>query len=411
MIKVSAFKHAKNNLIAAGRVANIDKTTIDRLLKHDNEITVEVPYTLDNGKLASAVGYRMQHNNLRGPYKGGLRYHLEVSEDEVKALSLWMTIKNAIIDVPFGGGKGGIIIDPKKLSKKELENLTRNFTKSLKKHIGPLIDVPAPDVNTTPEIMGWIADEFGDNAVVTGKHVSNGGSEGRTEATGLGGIYCLMKYLELNKVKKEDYINYRVAIQGLGNVGSYAAKYLIENGFNVVAISDSKHTLFFDEGFDDIDKIIELKNKNLSLDKVASMINERIKISESDDVLFTDVDILIPAALENAINIENAGKIKARIVLELANGPVTEEADRIMQDKGIEVVPDVLANSGGVAVSYFEWYQNMHNLKWSKDEVFSKLKHKMDKSTEEVIATKNKYKCTMRQAAYILGIKRIEEDI
>lgn len=411
MTKISAFKHAKNNLIDAGKIAKVKNSTIDRLLKHDNEITVDVPYYLDNGKLAKAVGYRMQHNNIRGPYKGGLRYHQEVSEDEVKALSLWMTVKNAIIDVPFGGGKGGIIVNPKILSKKELESLTRNFTKAIKKHIGPLVDVPAPDVNTTPEIMGWIADEFGDSAVVTGKHVSNGGSEGRTEATGLGGIYCLMKYLEINNVKREDYQKYSVAIQGLGNVGTYAAKYLKENGFNVVAISDSKHTLYKEDGFGNINRIIELKNKKNSLEKIASKIDEKTKVGSSEDVLYSDVDILIPAALENAINDDNVDKVKAKIILELANGPITEEADRKLQNKGVEIIPDVLANSGGVAVSYFEWYQNMHNKKWTKEEVFTKLKNKIYKSTIEVFDAKNRYNCTLRQAAYIVGIKRIEQDI
>jgi len=394
---------------------------IARLEKPDNVIEVSVPVEMDDGREEVFHGYRIQHNNLLGPYKGGLRFHPKVDMDEVKALAFWMTIKNAIVDVPFGGGKGGITVDPKKLSAGELERLTRAFTRELAPSIGPNVDVPAPDVNTNAKIMAWIRDEYSkivgtdSPAVVTGKPVGEGGSQGRTEATGLGGFYTLMEIIELIGRKHRDLT---VAIQGFGNVGSFLAGYLKDAGFTVVALSDSKGGIYVARGITDLQAVAECKEQSGKLagcycvGSVCDLSNMELlggRDTSSAEVLELPVDIVVPAALENAITKENADNIQASIVLEMANGPTTREADDILGKKHVLVIPDVLANSGGVAVSYFEWYQNMHEQEWTREDVFRKLREKMEEATRNVYATSQEYDVSLREAAYIVALKRLAE--
>jgi glutamate dehydrogenase/leucine dehydrogenase len=416
------WERAKNQLDEASRYTNVDPKKLARLMNPDRYIEVTMPVTMDDGTVNIYNGFRVQHNNICGPYKGGLRYHEQVDIDEVKALALWMTIKNAVIDVPFGGGKGGIQVNPKDLSDKELESLTREFTKKLAPIIGPEIDVPAPDVNTTPKIMTWIADEYSKiigktcHGVVTGKPIENGGSEGRTEATGLGGSFALKTIMQkLGKNGK----GLTVAIQGFGNVGKYIAKYLHEQGYKIVAISDSKGGIYVSNGISNMDDVSNCKEMSGLIsncfchDSVCHISNKEKIGAESitsEELLELPVDILVPSALENAITKNNASKIKAKIILEMANGPITLEADKILNDKGIVIIPDVLANSGGVAVSYFEWLQNKQNEKWTKKDVFNKLEEKMTKSATKVYEISNKQKVSLRLASYILAINSIYPD-
>ncbi|MBI2133391.1 Glu/Leu/Phe/Val dehydrogenase [Candidatus Woesearchaeota archaeon] len=399
------WERAKKQLRAASEKTGLDPYAEKRLSEPDRTIEVSLPMRMDDGSVKAFKGYRVQHNNTLGPYKGGLRYHLMVSMDEVKALAFWMTIKNAVIGVPFGGGKGGIIVDPKTLSGKELERLTRLFTRRMSDVIGPLKDVPAPDVNTNSQVMKWIADEYrkatgkSQPAVVTGKPVSSGGSEGREEATGKGGAYCLNSLLKRMRIKKST-----VAIQGFGNVGINLAKSLIEEGFIIKAISDSKGAIYAEEGIKDIEG---LEKHKIEKGTVTGFMG--LRSIRTHELLELDVDILAPSALENSVTIENAARVKAEIILEMANGPLTEDADRILKDR--IVIPDVLANSGGVAVSYFEWYQNMHKTKWNKQKVFGKLKELMETAVKNTLERKDRYKTSLRIAAYILALERIGRKI
>ncbi|MCL5438752.1 MAG: Glu/Leu/Phe/Val dehydrogenase [Patescibacteria group bacterium] len=414
------WKRSLNELKTIGEKISLNVMLFSVLKAPDRIVEVSLPLKMDNGEIKIFKGFRVQHNNILGPYKGGIRYHKNVNLDEIKALAFWMTMKNALIDVPFGGGKGGIKVDPKTLSEGELEKLTRLFTKRIKDVIGPHKDVPAPDVNTNSKIMAWIADEYSKLngkdalAVVTGKPVEKGGSEGRKEATGMGGMYALAAALKKLEFDKK---NPTVAVSGFGNVGRYIASFLQSNGFKIVAVSDSKGGIYIPDGISDIENLEKYKESKGFLAGcycVGSVcdINNREKRGGKDispkELLELPVDILIPAALENVITKENADKIQAKIVFEMANGPTTLEADEILSKKGITVIPDILANSGGVAVSYFEWYQNLHNEKWSKDEVFKKLKQKMEKAVDNVFETSKKFKVTLREASYILALKKIE---
>lgn len=421
-MKNNPWVQAKEQLLKAASFLELDPLFLSSLLSHDRIITVSLPMRMDKGNIEVFTGYRMQHNNIRGPYKGGIRYHPEVSEDEVKALSFWMTIKNAVVDVPFGGGKGGITVNPKLLSERELETLTRLFTRRLASVIGPFTDVPAPDVNTNEKIMSWIVDEYSKivdiptPAVVTGKPVEKGGSEGRVEATGLGGLYVFMELLRSLGKKPHGMT---VAVQGFGNVGYNIALFLQREGFTVVALSDSKGGIYIPSGIDDIEQVQQCKKEKGylagcycvgSVCDIANKHNLEGKDITSSEILTLPVDILVPAALENVITKENAKDIKAKIVLEMANGPTSDEADAILQKKGIIVVPDVLANAGGVAVSYFEWLQNLHNKKWKKIQVFRKLREKMEKATKIVLRIAKNNKVTMREAAYMLALHRLEDE-
>lgn len=404
------WSRALAQLEAVARYVKIDPALLSRLEAPDKVIEVPVTTVLDDGRTEVYRGYRVQHNNIRGPYKGGLRYHPDVDMDEVKALAFWMTMKNAVINVPFGGGKGGISVDPKRLSVGELERLTRAFTRELAPYIGPDVDVPAPDVNTTPKIMGWIRDEYSKivgrdtPAVVTGKAIDDGGSLGRNEATGLGGFYALMRYLEKNRI---EHRGLSVAIQGFGNVGGFLAKYLVESGFKVVAISDSKGGFYIPEGYTDMEAVRAHKESTGSL--VGFAPHEDANDITPQEVLELPVDIVVPAALENAITEKNAGAIKAKIVLELANGPTTREADQILHLASIDVIPDILVNSGGVAVSYFEWYQNINDEAWSKEIVFEKLQVLMNSAVDAVFEVSHEHKISMRDAAYVIALERLSE--
>ncbi len=421
IISNNPWTRAREQIKEIASKIKLDKDLTERLLEPDRIVEVSLPLKRKNGKTEILKGYRVQHNNTLGPYKGGLRYHQQVSMDEVKALASWMTIKNAVVDVPFGGGKGGIIVNPKTLEGDELEKLTRIFTQKLYNIIGVKIDVPAPDVNTNPKIMSWIVDEYSKIAgretlgVVTGKPLDRGGSEGRTEATGLGGVYALLTTLKKIKI---NYKGMTVAIQGFGNVGRYLAHFLQKEGLKVVALSDSKGCLYIPNGIPNTENVETCKEEKgvvaecYCLGSVCDLSNKKAlggKNITPKELLELPVDIIIPAALENVITEENAPKIKAKIILEMANGPTTLGADKILKKKGKIVIPDILANSGGVAGSYFEWYQNINDEKWTKEEVFKKLKEKMENATNQVLKAKEKYKVTLREAAYIVALKRIEK--
>ncbi|MBI4089168.1 MAG: Glu/Leu/Phe/Val dehydrogenase [Candidatus Levybacteria bacterium] len=425
----SLWNRSKLQLKQSAKRLSLDPFLTKILLEMDRVIEVSLPLKMDDGSTKIFTGYRIQHNNIRGPYKGGLRYHSQVSMDEIEALAFWMTMKNAVIDVPLGGAKGGIQVDPKKLSEKELKKLTEIFIQKLIGVIGPYSDIPAPDVNTNPKIMGWILDEFkvqnaklknkykeGElKAVVTGKPIEKGGSEGRTEATGLGGSYVLK---EIMKNLKKDPGNITVAVAGFGNVGKYVAQFLQKMGFKIVALSDSKGGIYIESGIPDIKRIQKCKEEKglvngcYCIGSVCDLNNK--KRLGGVDILVNDiwelpVDVLVPAALENVITKKNAPKIKAKIILEMANGPTTKEADEILEKRGVLVVPDILANTGGVLVSYFEWYQNLHREKWSKDKVIKSLQEKMENAVDNVFAFKDKYKVSLREGAYMLALSRIEK--
>lgn len=405
----------------AAKKISLDPLLVKKLLNPDRIVEVSLPIEMDDKKIKIFRGYRVQHNNIRGPYKGGLRYHQHVDMTEVKALAMLMTLKNAVIDVPFGGAKGGISVNPKKLSSNELEMLTREFTRKLAPIIGPSIDVPAPDVNTNPTIMKWIVDEYSKEvgkeelAVVTGKPIEIGGAEGRTEATGLGGSFVLQEII--NKLGKKP-ADLTVAIQGFGNVGFFIAKFLHEAGFKIVAISEENGGIYIPTGIENIYTLYKCKEEKgfiagcYCAGSVCDL-NNKEKLGVHDikaaEVLELPVDIIVPAALGNAITTENVHKIKAKIVLEMANGPTTSKADEILKQKDVLVIPDILANAGGVAVSYFEWYQNMHKEKMTKNEVFKKLEIKMKSAVDEVYKTAKKYNVDLRQASYIVALERLKE--
>jgi glutamate dehydrogenase/leucine dehydrogenase len=329
-----------------------------------------------------------------------------VNLDEVRALSFWMTFKNGVVNVPFGGGKGGIIVNPKELSEGELERLSRGYMKQMFRNFGPLIDVPAPDVNTNSQIMAWMRDEFekltntSAPGVITGKAVDNGGSEGRTEATGFGGGYVLREAVAAGLVLGD---RKTIAIQGFGNVATYLAEYVKEHGFKIVALSDSKGGIHNPEGID-----VSAAETHKKATGALRGLPGSTDIT-NEELLELDVDVLVPAALENVLTGDNAIKIKAKFILEMANGPTTPEADAIFSQNGVTVVPDILANSGGVCVSYFEWYQNQNNEKWNKEEVLKKLDEHMVAAFQAVRSAQAKYSTTMRTAAYIVALERISE--
>lgn len=420
--KNNPWQRALRQLHASVKRTNIDPLLALQLENPDRVMEVSVPLRMDDGAARVFQGFRVQHNNVRGPYKGGLRYHPQVDMDEAKALAFWMTIKNAVVGVPFGGGKGGIAVNPKEFSEGELERLTREFTRKLAPIIGPEVDVPAPDVNTNGKIMTWIADEYARvtgapaPAVVTGKPIGKGGSEGRTEATGLGGSYALLHLLKKRRLEPR---NMTVAIQGFGNVGSYLARYLHQAGFKVVALSDSKGGIYVPDGIQSIEAVEACKEKKGMLagcycvGSVCDISNKDIvgaREISSDEILILPVDIVVPAALENAITDKNANKIKANIVLEMANGPTTLEADAILEKNGVTVIPDVLANAGGVAVSYFEWEQNRKNEHWKQTDVFARLKKSMGTATDAVLAAAKKHRVSLRESAYIVALESIERE-
>jgi glutamate dehydrogenase (NAD(P)+) len=351
-------------------------------------------------------GYRVQHNMARGPAKGGIRYHQGVSLDEVKALAMWMTWKCAIAGLPFGGAKGGIVVDPKQLSEGELERMTRRYATEISVIIGPEYDIPAPDVNTSPKIMAWIMDTismehgFSIPAVVTGKPLSVGGSQGRNAATGRGVMFVA---LEACARLGMDPKSCTVAIQGFGNAGSIAARLMAAQGFTIVAVSDSSGAIHNTAGLD-VDRLIAHKK---STGSVAGF--PGAKAIADGEVLEVPCDVLVPAALENQVTSENAGRIQARLILEAANGPLTPDADLLLQRRGITVVPDVLANAGGVTVSYFEWVQDLQSFFWDEDEINARLEKVMHHAFTEVWDMSKQHEVSLRQGAYFLAIERVAE--
>ena len=343
----------------------------------ERELSVSVPVRMDDGSVKVFKGYRVQHSTVRGPAKGGIRYHQNVNLDEVKALSAWMTFKCAVADIPYGGGKGGVVVDPTTLSDGEKQRLTRRFTSMISPIIGPDKDIPAPDVGTNAEVMGWIMDTYSmlnghsTPAVVTGKPIALGGSEGRNEATGRG---IMLNTLYICQKLGIDIKAATVTIQGMGNVGSVTAKLLNKEGAKIVAVSDVSGGIYNEHGLN-IPAIIEYLSVKGNL--LSGYNEDGMKRISNEELLTLDTTILIPAALENQINKDNADKIKAKVIVEGANGPTTIEADEILDKKGVVLVPDILANSGGVIVSYFEWVQNLQSFEWTEEEVNSKLARKM----------------------------------
>jgi glutamate dehydrogenase (NAD(P)+) len=369
-------------------------------------LEVSVPTKLDNGQVKVFTGFRVQHNVARGPAKGGIRYHPGVTLDEVKALAAWMTWKTATVNIPYGGGKGGVICDPKRMSKTELERMTRRYTAEILPIIGPERDIPAPDVYTDSQTMAWIMDTYSMtlgyscSGVVTGKPISLGGSEGRADATARG---CLFVVEEACKVKKMSLRGSTVAIQGFGNAGATAARLFSEKRAKILAISDSRGGVTSSRG---IDPMKAMRYKERAGTVVGMPGTSRIS---NEDLLAMKCDILIPAALENVITLNNADQIKAKIVAEAANGPTTPHADEALARKGIMVLPDILANAGGVTVSYFEWVQDLQSFFWSEAEVNAKLEIIMKKAFHDVFETSRKYHVPMRTAAYILAVGRVAD--
>ncbi len=403
---INAWEVAQRQFDLAAERLNLDPGLRAVLREPRRALTVTFPVHMDDGSVRVFTGYRVQHNLGRGPAKGGIRYHQDVSLDEVKALAMWMTWKCAVVGIPYGGGKGGVIVDPKQLSKKELEALSRRFFTEIEVLVGPERDIPAPDVNTTPQVMAWFMDTFSMHAgytvpgVVTGKPISLGGSEGRNEATARG---CVFTVIDAAKHLGIDLAASTVVVQGFGNAGSIAAQLMSDLGSRVIAVSDTGGAIW-DQGGLDIPKVVAWKKEHGTV--VGFPGSQTITNAQ---LLELDCDVLIPAAYENQITASNAANVKARIVAEAANGPTTPEADRILADKGVFMIPDILANAGGVTVSYFEWVQDLNRDHWTEEVVNNKLRIIMDKAFTEVLAMAESASCDMRTAAYLVAVQRVAD--
>ena len=400
----SIFNAMLQEFDGAARLLGLDPGIWKILTNPKRQIIVSCPIQMDNGEIEVFTGYRVQYNITLGPAKGGIRYHPDVSLDEVTALAAWMTWKCAVAHVPFGGGKGGVVCDPTRMSRRELEALTRRYVAEIIDAIGPEKDVPAPDVNTNDQVMAWVMDTYSmhvghtSTAVVTGKPIEMGGSLGRREATGRG---VMIVTREAAKHLGLDIKNATVAVQGFGNVGSVSADLLAKLGARIVAVTDWKGGVHNPAGLD-ITKMIEYAKQNKTIDGFPG--GDPI---ENDQLFSLDVDVLVPAALENQITEENASVIKAKIVAEGANGPTTPEAHRQLHERGVFVIPDILANAGGVTTSYFEWVQDRHGYFWEESEVNKRLEAKMMEAFHDVLQTSLKYKTDLRTAAYIVAISRV----
>lgn len=400
---LNPFKIAQTQIEKAAALLQLPEEVVEILKQPKRVLSVTFPVKMDNGKVKVFEGYRSQHNDAVGPTKGGIRFHPDVTLDEVKALSMWMSFKCGVVGLPYGGGKGGVICDPREMSKGELERVSRAFMEAIHEIVGPEKDIPAPDVYTTPQIMGWMMDTFsrlkGFNSpgVITGKPLIIGGSKGRNEATARGCVFVIQDALHDMGKSTEGAT---VAIQGFGNAGRIAARLLSELGCKIVAVSDSKGAIYDPQGLD-LAKVERLKDESTIQEYGAS------SNIAADKILELDVDILVPAALENVITSSNAANIKASIVAEAANGPTTPEADAILFNNGVKVIPDILANAGGVTVSYFEWVQNLMNYYWSEDEVNGKLKTLMSDAYREVQSLATRYSTDLRTAAYMISLERI----
>jgi glutamate dehydrogenase/leucine dehydrogenase len=406
--KINPFDIALQQMETAAKKINLDPNILEYLKKPQRELIVSVPVRMDDGNLKVFTGYRVQHCDARGPYKGGIRYHPNVTLDEVRALAVWMTMKCAVVDIPYGGAKGGIACNPKEMSEGELERLTRRYTTMIYDIIGPYKDIPAPDVYTNPQTMAWVMDTYSHirgvrtPEVVTGKPINVGGSEGRETATSRGLVSCVREAAKHIGLK---LTGATVAIQGYGNAGSYAALFLHEMGCKIIAASDSKGGAYNLNGIEPV-KILEHKQKTSSVIEF-----EGCKNITNEELLELECDILVPAALENVITPANAPKIKAKIIAEAANGPTTPEASEILYKKGVLVIPDILANAGGVTCSYFEWVQNLNREHWSKGEVDSKLEQKMVNAFEDVLKVSKEYGIDMSCAAHVLAVSRVADAI
>jgi glutamate dehydrogenase (NAD(P)+) len=401
------FDIAVKQLEKAAKVIKLDKEALEILKEPKEILQVRIPVKMDNGQTKVFTGFRVHYNNARGPVKGGIRFHPEESLSTVKALAAWMTWKTAVVDIPLGGAKGGVICDPKKMSAGELERLSRGYVRAIGEFIGPEVDIPAPDVYTTPQIMAWMMDEFenitrkAQPGVITGKPLEVGGSLGRGDATAKGGMYVLK---EAARRKGLDLSKATVAIQGFGNAGQFAVK-LVQEHFKskVVAVSDTKGGIYLESGLD-YNKLMEHKKKTGSVQNFP-----KAKNITNQELLELKVDVLIPAAIENQLTSKNASKVKAKIVLELANGPTTPDADEIFYKNKVLVLPDFLSNSGGVTVSYFEWVQNQTGDYWDIDDVYAKLDKKMTKAAKDVLDASEKLKVDPRTAAYTISVKRVAD--
>ncbi len=406
MAKYNPFDNFIAVLDKAANAASIPAEDYLTFKYPERELKVSMPIRMDDGTLKVFEGFRVQHSTVRGPAKGGVRYHQDVNVDEVRALSAWMTFKCAVAAIPYGGGKGGIVCRPREMSKNELERLTRAYTTKIAPIIGPNIDVPAPDVGSNAQTMDWMMDQYSIlngnvvSGVVTGKSIEVGGSKGRTEATGRGVCFVALETMKKFNLKPE---NCKIVIQGMGNVGSIGAKLLHEEGAKIIAVSDVSCAIYNENGLnlDEIYKYID-SGKNL-LDGYKG----DCKRITNAELLELPCDILIPAALENQITVENADRIKAKIIIEAANGPTSVEADEILNKKNIPVIPDILANSGGVIVSYFEWVQNLQSYYWDEPEVNEKLKRQIVSAFNAVYDTQVKYGTSFRVAAYIVALNRL----
>jgi glutamate dehydrogenase (NAD(P)+) len=405
-LRENPFEIAREQLRRVAEVFGIDQNLVNVLQECKKAVEVSVPVAMDDGSTEVFTGFRVVHNIARGPSKGGLRYHPDVTLDEVKALAMWMTWKCALAGIPFGGAKGGVVCNPKRMSQGELQRMTRRFTSEIINQIGPEVDIPAPDVGTDGRVMAWIFDTYSMNkghsvlGVVTGKPLTIGGSLGREEATSRGALYCLRDALAKQGRSLADM---RIAVQGFGNVGSFFAKFAAEDGATVVAISDSTTALHNPKDID-VQAAVAHKHETGSL--------AGLKGAESitnEELLLVDCDVLAPCALEQVINEENAGQIKAKLIVEGANGPITPLADSILDDMGVLILPDVLANAGGVVVSYFEWVQGLQEYFWKEAEVNAKLNDIVTKAFDSTWETMEKRKVSMRTAAYGLAVQRVAE--
>lgn len=406
------FRDARRRLNKAIQYFPISPDVEEQLKYPKSSLAVSVVIRMDNGSRRAYKGFRVRYDDSRGPAKGGIRYHKNVTLDEVMALAFWMTFKCAVVGIPYGGAKGGICVDTKELSKTELERLSRTYIEMIADMIGPEVDIPAPDMYTNEIIMGWMSDQYNRikrgkfPGVITGKPLSLGGSLGRTDATGRGGVYVLRRleeHLQINPQKT------KVAIQGFGNVGYHCATLLHEAGYKIIAISNAEGGIYDPDGINPyVLKKWEQDHNSILAGAPTQGSSQSIS---NEELLKLPVDVLVPAALENQITSRNAREIQAKIILELANGPVTADGDAILHDRGVLVIPDILANAGGVTVSYFEWVQNQTGFYWELEEVHEKLKKIMEKATINVWDTMVEYKCDMRTAAYIEALKKLSEAI
>jgi glutamate dehydrogenase (NAD(P)+) len=402
----SAYAIAIRQLEAAAYYLNLDRSLLEVLKHPRRELIVNFPVKMDDGSIRVFTGYRVHHNPARGPAKGGIRYHPEVTLDETRALAMWMTWKCAVVNIPYSGAKGGVVCDPKRLSIHELENLTRRYITEISLMVGPESDIPAPDIGTNPQVMAWIMDTYSMHkgytvpAVVTGKPVAIGGSEGRLEATGRGVTVVAHEAAQLRGFSLDGA---RVVIQGFGNVGSATAKLMHQAGAKVVAISDARGGIYNPNGLD-IPSLLHCAGR----DGCIQAYRDAEPITNKE-LLELPCDILVPAAVHGVITSENAHNIRARIIVEAANGPITPDADRILQDNGVLVVPDILANAGGVVVSYFEWVQDLQAFFWEEEEVNVRLEKVMRRSFEHVCQVAEKNKVDLRMGAYIIGVQRVAE--